>query len=296
MGPLRHHARSDCAGRAVDMIDLHMHSRFSDGTDTPEELIALAVEQGATAVALTDHDTVHGIGRFLAAAKEQGVRAISGVEVSTSSASNEMHMLGYCLAHEDAVLARQLDWIRSAREARNEEILHKLHKLGMHMSWQEVCRHAGDQVIGRPHFARAMVARGYVGSTKEAFSRYLARGCPAYARRRILTAQEAIEIIRGAGGVPVLAHPFVLQVNQLELSDLVKALRDMGLEGIEAYYPQHTADQTRYYVQLAKEYDLIPTGGSDYHGRATPDLRIGRGYGDLRVPNDIPDRLAERSA
>lgn len=276
------------------MIDLHMHSRFSDGTDTPEELIALAAEQGATTVALTDHDTVHGIGRFMSAAQKEGIRAISGVEVSASSSSNEMHILGYFLAHEDAVLARQLDWIRSARESRNEEILHKLHKLGMHMSRQEVCRHAGDQVIGRPHFARAMVARGYVNSTKEAFSRYLARGCPAYARRRSLTVQEAIEIISGAGGVAVLAHPFVLHANQLELADLVEALRDLGLEGIEAYYPQHTAEQTRFYVQLAKDYDLVPTGGSDFHGQQTPDLRIGKGFGDLRVPDDIPDRLAAR--
>lgn len=271
-----------------------MHSIFSDGSEKPEDLIDLALQNGVSAVALTDHDTVKGIARFKRAARGKELEAIAGVEVSTSSASAEMHLLGYFMNHLDSVLATQLDWIRSARQARNEEILHKLHKMGMPLHWREIRAHAGDDVIGRPHFARAMVERGYCGSTKEAFSRYLSRGCPAYARRRTLTAEEAIEIIRGAGGVAVLAHPFTLGLNYLDLSTLMAEMRDIGMDGIEVYYPHHTSEQTREYLKIADEHDLVPTGGTDYHGSHTPDRTIGTGFGSLHVPDNIVDRLRER--
>jgi 3',5'-nucleoside bisphosphate phosphatase len=276
------------------VIDLHMHSMFSDGTEPPETLIDLAVKEGLTAVAITDHDTVKGVPRFQKAAQQHGITGIAGVEVSTSSVSGEMHMLGYFMNHRDTMLAAQLDWIRSARQARNEEILHKLHKLGMHLNWREIRSFAMDDVIGRPHFARAMVARGYCNNTKEAFSRFLSRGCPGYAPRRTLTAEEALEIIRGAGGVPVLAHPFTLRLNLLQMEDLLAELRRMGLEGIETYYTQHTPDQVRTYLGLAEQFDLVPTGGTDYHGAATPDLRLGVGFGSLRVPDEVVDRLHAR--
>lgn len=271
-----------------------MHSSFSDGSEKPEELIELAVANGVHAVALTDHDTVKGVSRFIRSARTHGIEAISGVEISTSSASAEMHLLGYFMNHLDAVLATQLEWIRSARDARNEEILHKLHKLGMSLNWREIRSFAGDHVIGRPHFARAMVARGYCSSTKQAFSRYLSHGCPAYAKRRTLTAAEAIEIIRGAGGVAVLAHPFTLGLTYMDLSDLMRDMCEFGLGGIEVYYPQHSPEQVREYLKIAKEHDLVPTGGTDYHGCHTPDLTIGKGFGSLNVPDDIVDRLRDR--
>ncbi len=273
------------------MIDLHMHSIFSDGTQTPEDLVKEALRQNLSAVALTDHDTVKGVPRFLKAGKAAGIRALAGVEVSTSYSPGEMHVLGYCIDHRDAFFATQLEWIRRARQSRNEEILHKLHGLGMHLNWEEIRSFAGDQVIGRPHFAQAMVARGYVRNTKEAFSRWLARGCPAYARRRTVSPEEALEIIRDAGGVPVLAHPFTLNANRVELRRVIHDLKDMGLGGIEAYYPQHGADQTREYLKLAGDFGLVPTGGTDFHGAMTPDLTMGRGFGSLRVPDDIVDRL-----
>ncbi len=276
------------------MIDLHMHSIFSDGTFTPEDLIKEALRQKLTAVALTDHDTVNGIQRFLKAGKAAGIRALAGVEVSTSYSPGEMHILGYCINCHDAFFASQLRWIRTARQTRNEEILHKLHKLGMHLSWDEVRSFAGDQVIGRPHFAQAMVARGYARNSKEAFSRWLSRGRPAYARRRTVSPEEALEIIVEAGGVPVLAHPFTLDVNREELRRLIKELKDVGLAGIETYYPQHSADQTREYLKLAGDFGLVPTGGTDFHGAMTPDLTMGRGFGSLRVPDDIVDRLLAR--
>lgn len=274
------------------MIDLHCHSNFSDGTDSPEELVMKAVESGVTGLALTDHDTVAGVPRFLAAAQEQGLIAVGGVEVSTTFSQGDLHMLGYFINHKDPLLAEQLAWVRSGRRARNEEILHKLHKLGMHLTWREITGHAKDAVIGRPHFAQAMVNRGYVRNTKEAFKRYLARGAPAYAARRTLTAQDAIEIITGSGGVPVLAHPFTLEFTRRELRNVLLELKQMGLAGLEVYYPQHNPEHTVFYAQLARDLNLVPTGGSDFHGGRSPDLRLGRGFGSLKVPADTIDRLA----
>lgn len=278
------------------MIDLHMHSIFSDGTHTPEELIELAVDAGLSAAALTDHDTVRGVSRFLKAARQNGLFAFSGVEVSTSFAPGELHMLGYGLDHRDSVLATQLDWIRRARQSRNEEVLHKLHKLGMPLRWSEIEACAGGDVIGRPHFAQAMVHRGYVRNTKEAFRRYLTRGAPAYAKRRTLTPADAIEVIGGAGGLAIMAHPFTVDLNRSELRDLLRDLADAGLAGVEVYYPQHTPDQMRAYLAICSELDLIPTGGTDFHGGRTPDLKLGRGFGALKIPDEVHTRLQDRLA
>jgi predicted metal-dependent phosphoesterase TrpH len=276
------------------MIDLHMHSSFSDGSHTPEELIAEAVQLGLTAIALTDHDTVLGVPRFIEAAIGTGVQAIAGVEVSTSFTHGELHLLGYFIDHHDPILKDQLNWIRNARQARNEEILHKLNKLGLHMSWRDVREQAGDHVTGRPHFARAMVARGYVRDVKEAFRRYLTRGAPAYAQRRSLSAQEAIDVIRGAGGVAALAHPYTLKLNLLQFRDVLQELRNLGLGALECYYPAHGLERTRDFVQIARDLDLVATGGTDYHGVHSPDLRIGHGLGSLNVPDEVIDQLMAR--
>ncbi len=274
------------------MIDLHCHSCFSDGTDTPEELVAQAIQSGVKGLALTDHDTVAGVPRFAEAAAPHGITAVAGVEISTAFRHGDLHMLGYFVDHQDSQLAEKLEWIRSGRRARNDEIFHKLHQLGMPLTWPEIAGHTEDRVIGRPHFAQAMVARGYVHNTKEAFTRYLARGGSAYAARRTLAAEDALAIICDAGGVPVLAHPVTLPFTRRELRDALIELKRMGLAGLEVYYPQHNPEHTRFYAQLARELDLIPTGGSDYHGTRTPDLQLGRGFGTLKVPANTIDRLS----
>jgi 3',5'-nucleoside bisphosphate phosphatase len=273
------------------MIDLHMHSSFSDGSHTPEELIEEAVRHNITAVALTDHDTVRGIPRFLNAAVGSGIQGIAGVEISTAFPHGELHLLGYMINHKDPVLGVQLDWIRNARQARNEEILHKLNKLGLHLSWRDVRVYAGQHVVGRPHFARAMVARGYVGSVKEAFRQYLSRGAPAYAKRRSLSPQEGIEVITGAGGVAVLAHPCTLKLEESELWEVLQEMQRLGLGGLEVYYPAHQATQIERFKAMADELGLVATGGTDYHGQHTPDLKIGHGYGGLNVPDEIIEQL-----
>ena len=276
------------------MIDLHMHSLFSDGTFTPEELVAAGAQAGVSAMALTDHDTTAGVPRFLAAAAAAGLKAFAGVEVSADAGAGTMHVLGYGVKPEHEGLIAHLKWIREGREQRNQEILQKLNHLGLTLSYAEVTVHAGADVVARPHFAQAMMAKGYVGNKREAFDRYLARGKPAYAERRRLDPADTFALIRAAGGIPVLAHPFTLKLKgQLFRSEII-ALKEKGLGGLEVYYPEHSPERCRTYRRLADELDLVATGGSDFHGAVSPGVEIGRGFGNLHVPDSVVDALESR--
>lgn len=276
------------------MIDLHMHSVFSDGTCTPEALIDLAVRGDVTAVALTDHDTMDGVPRFLSAAQTAGIRAVSGMELGAACPSGELHLLGYGMEDHAPALREGMARLQAARQERNEGILSRLKAMGLEVDVGEVLVPGKGHVIGRPHIAQALLARGHVRTIKEAFDRYLARGAAAFVSRRPLAARDAIEMIRAARGVPVLAHPFTLEMDVDGLRGLLKELREAGLEGLEAYYAQHREAQIQTCLSLCREFDLAPSGGSDYHGARTPDLRIGRGFGNLRVPDDLLDQLMAR--
>jgi predicted metal-dependent phosphoesterase TrpH len=276
------------------MIDLHIHSTFSDGSLTPAELAEEAVRAGLSAVALTDHDSLGGVEPFLAACIEARVKGLSGVEISVEHSPGTMHMLAYLMDPRHAELARALIGLREGREERNRRILEALNRLGIALTWEEVTRFAAEDVVGRPHFAQALVARGVVESPREAFDRYLAKGRPAYVDRYRLTARTSIELIRRAGGVATLAHPSTLERSRRDLRRLVTQLKDWGLEGIEAYYSEHSPAQQEEYLGLAQDFDLVPTGGSDFHGALNPDIRLGYGFGNLRVPDEIVDRLHAR--
>lgn len=268
-----------------------MHSFFSDGTMAPEELVTEGVDAGVTAMALTDHDNVRGVKRFLEAASAVGMRAIGGVEVSADVEKGALHVLGYGVRHDDRELIRSLDWILEGREARNLEILRKLNKAGFKLTMEDVRACAGSDVVGRPHFAMAMIKRGYIRNKREAFSRYLARGRIAYAERRRMSGEDTCALIRAAGGVASIAHPFSLELSRTELRDFCARLKEHGLMGLEVYYPEHTPGMMRDYLKICEEVGLIPTGGSDYHGAATPDLHIGRGFGGLKVPDEVFNRI-----
>ena len=279
------------------MIDLHTHTIFSDGSLTPEELVEQACSIGLSAVALTDHDTTAGVPRFLAAAHGRPVRAIPGVEISADFSPGAMHMLGYFIRPDDAALAERLRWIREGRDLRNAEILRKLNALGLTLEWDEVAKHAGADVVGRPHFAQAMIERKYVGDKNEAFDRYLGKGKAAYAERKRFTPEDSIGLIRAAGGVAVLAHPFTLGLDEAGLRALVGQLAEQGLGGIEVYYSEHSANLQQAYMKLAGEFNLVATGGSDFHGALAPDIKLGSGFGGLRVPDEVVGKLeARRSA
>jgi predicted metal-dependent phosphoesterase TrpH len=280
------------------MIDLHMHSIFSDGTMTPECLVMEARQLELEAIALTDHDNTAGIDELLAACDagngSRELLGIPGVEISAETNDGILHLLGYFLDHTCAALSEGLHRIRTGRETRNRTILQKLNELGIALEWEDVSRHAGSDVVGRPHFAAALIDKGQVKSRREAFERYLAKGQPAYADRFRFSPEEGINLITKSGGVAVLAHPSTLTLEKRALRERVAALRDMGLGGIEVYYPSHGDEQTASYEKLARELDLVTTGGSDYHGAASPHIAMGRGFGSLKIPFRIVDDLRSR--
>ncbi|MEI8139285.1 MAG: PHP domain-containing protein [bacterium] len=276
------------------MIDLHTHSTFSDGSMTPEELVELAAKAGLTAIALTDHDGMMGIDRFMAACELQGLRGIPGVEISIELSGGTMHILGYFIDQHNPRIIEALARLRRGRETRNQFILERLNSLGLPLSWEEVSSLAKEDVVGRPHFAQAMIAKGYVKKKDEAFDNYLGKGKPAYVERDRFTIEESIGLIRGAGGVPVLAHPCTLNMGRRRLREFLAELAAKGLQGIEAYYSEHSHEQHRFCLNMARDLGWVVTGGSDFHGAMNPHIHLGIGFGSLDIPDELVDLLYER--
>jgi len=273
------------------MIDLHLHSACSDGTLTPGALYAAAAAAGLAAAALTDHETVQGLGEWMAAARKEGPRAIPGVEIGAQHSPGEMHVLGYGIREADAAFRDWLAALRKARFDRNRQILERLARLGMPIDETELEALTGAGVVGRLHIAEWLVRHRYARDTAEAFDRWLGRDAPAYVPRPLPTPEACIEAIRAAGGVAVLAHPVSLGLERSALIACIRRLKDAGLRGLEVWHPHHTPAHRRAFLVLARNHGLVPTGGSDYHGARSPTLRIGIGAGDLRVPDDVLDRL-----
>ena len=272
------------------MLDLHIHSSYSDGSETPETLVRLAKAAHVRAIALTDHDNADGVPEFLEACRQEGLVGIAGIEVSANVESGTLHILGLGINAADESLRDALNEVLDGREERNQRIVAKLQELGFNISYDDVREIAGEDIVGRPHFAQVMVARGWVDSVEEAFSRYLEKGAEAYVDRFRLQPEEAIALIRGAGGVPVMAHPMSVTQDFAELREVVAKLADVGIRGIEAYYNGHSPDTTLECLRLARHFGLLVTGGSDFHGQdVKPGIRIGVGNGSLFVP----DRLLE---
>ncbi len=278
----------------MKLIDLHTHSTASDGTLSPAALAAEAAKAGLAAVALTDHDTVDGLPEFLSAAAPNGPELVPGVEISAQRpGGGPMHMVGLWIDPHDPSLKKGLAWMQQARAQRNPRIAAKLQALGLDISMEEVTALAPGQV-GRPHFAQALVNKGLVSNTSEAFSRYLKRGAPGYVEKQRMAPAEALRLIRSAGGLPVLAHPGLLDMGPAVLEELVAGLRDQGLMALEAYYSEHNPAQERQFKGLAARLGLALSGGSDFHGASKPDIRLGIGLGTLRVPAELLAGLKER--
>ena len=273
------------------MIDLHTHSTFSDGSLSPEELVTLAAEAKLSAVALTDHDTTDGVPCFLKACERVGIEGIPGVEISVDFEPGTMHMLGYFMDIHNVALQSALQNVKDGREKRNHQILKKLCGLGMELNWEEVAALAGSDVIGRPHIVQALIARGYIKTKDEAFNKFLGKGKSAYVERFRLSIREGIDCIRNAGGVPVLAHPFTLGLSFGELRRCASVMAGDGLQGIEVYYSMHNNKLRSQYMSLVKEFSLVATGGSDFHGAMNPSIRIGRGFGNVKVDDSVLVRL-----
>ncbi len=281
----------------MDCIDLHTHTTASDGTLSPRELVAAAQEAGLEAVAITDHDTVAGLAEGLAAGRELGLEVVPGVEISMEvGLTGGAHLLGLWVRPADPGLLAGLERLQQARRQRTPRLLARLNELGLPLSLEEVLAQTkgGDAQVGRPHVARALVAKGLAGSVGEAFNRWLAAGAPAYVPKERLPAAQGIALVRGAGGVPVLAHPGLLDLDRAGLESLVLRLRGMGLEGLEAYYSEHDSATQRYLVSLAARLGLAVSGGSDFHGGTKPQVALGRGKGGLRVPASLLAALKQR--
>jgi predicted metal-dependent phosphoesterase TrpH len=272
-------------------VDLHAHSTASDGSLAPGELIGYALRKKAAALALTDHDTLEGLEEALQAGEALGLEVIPGLEISAEYSRGTMHILGYYIDRTHSGLNQDLNILQEARKTRNPRIIGKLQALGFPVAWEEIDSQVTGQ-IGRPHIAQILLKRGLVSSLDEAFQKYLTKGASAYVDKFRFSPDKAIDMIQKAGGIAVLAHPFSLNCPSLkDLYDLVKELKDCGLQGMEVLYPKHTEEQTRDYFSLVKELKLLYTGGSDFHGNNKENTDLLTGRGDLRVPYSIVEDL-----
>jgi len=276
-------------------IDLHAHTTASDGSFSPSELVAHAHEIGLNAIGVTDHDTIGGWDEAFIAGENLGVEIVPGVELSVAYEGGRFHLLAYYCAVESE-LTEVLSEIQAARANRNGVIFDNLRELGLPLEEKEVFAFAGDKgVVGRPHFAQAMVARGYVASTQEAFDKYLADGQPAYSTKAVLTPQRAIELIHEAGGIAVWAHP--PRSGKYSNDELEACLKDWvswDLDGLETYYGAYTDAQAQWAARMQKRYDLLGTGGSDFHGAAKPNVKLGVAHTGKAVPDEVLDQLKAR--
>lgn len=273
-------------------VDLHTHSTLSDGSVTPTGLIEIAVEIGLTAIALTDHDTLEGIGEAQTAASNHGIELVPGTELSLQTERGGMHLVVLWLDNSTGPLQDRLAELQHARGARNQQIVAELTRLGMPISLEEVMEVAGTGSVGRPHIAEVMVRKGYVPDIRTAFDLWLGNRAPAYARRKTLTPEEGIGLALESGAVPVLAHPHTLGINRAaEMAELLDELKGFGLVGLEAFYPVYRQHERDGYADLARRFGLVPSGGSDFHGSFKAGLELGTGYGDLIVAASVKDQL-----
>lgn len=273
------------------MIDLHVHSCFSDGSLFPDQICRDAAAAGITTLALTDHDTTAGLDAFAQACDASGIRGIPGLEISAEWSGGTMHLLGYFIDRQNPALQAALQQIRNGRHQRNLRIVDRLCELGHPVTLDEVQRCAGDAVMGRPHFAQALIASGAVRDKEEAFRRLLGKGCPAYVDRFRLTPEQSICLIHGAGGLAVLAHPGTLGVHASALRSLFRKLKAAGLDGVETYYSEHSSALQALYGGWCRELGLLQTGGSDFHGAMNPAVQLGSGFGHLCVPDELAEML-----
>ncbi len=267
-------------------IDLHTHTTASDGLLSPEQLVALARTAGVEILAVADHDSTEGVDRAMAAGAAASIEVLPAIELNTDVPGTEVHVLGYLLDHHVSWFQDLLRRLRDGRVHRAERMVEKLQALGAPIAMERVLAFADGGAVGRPHVARALVEAGWVRETAEAFTRFIGRNGPAYVERLKVAPGEAVQIIRGAGGVAVLAHP-----GWLGDDAVVESLLGDGLEGIEAYHPDHSPEMVERYLGVARRHGLLVTGGTDFHGA---DLATRVPLGSQYVPPDAPARLRER--
>jgi len=266
----------------VKYADLHLHTVYSDSTYTPQELIAASVKAGLSAISVVDHDTVEGIAPTIAAAKKENIEVVPGIELSAEYEQSEVHILGYYVDCANKELLLKLAKVQQNRIDRIHKITEKLKELGLALEPDDVFKQGTGGTVGRLHVARAMVEKGLVSSTYEAFQKYLGDKGPAFFLGFRVSPQEAVSLIRNAGGVPVLAHPCTLHNDELILKFI-----SCGIMGLEIYYPEHSQGMINLYLDIAKNYNLLVTGGSDCHGKGKSEVRIG----SIKLPYELVEEI-----
>lgn len=272
-------------------IDLHTHSTFSDVTYTPNELIEAALKQRLAAIALTDHDTVEGIPYALEARKSLNIEVIAGIEFATSFKEKEIHIVGLFLDYKNSNLLKKIDEVQAAREERNIKMVKKLTDIGIPVSIDELKQASGGKIITRAHYAKVIVEKGFAADKNTAFKKFISPGLPGYVKRKFISPRECIETIINSGGTAVLAHPTLYNMDYTEITNLCKTFMQYGLTAIECQYSTYTYKQEKEIYRIAKKLGLKFSGGSDFHGKNKPDIHLGVGRGNLRIPYEYIENL-----
>lgn len=254
-------------------VDLHLHTTYSDGSYTPQKLVKKAKDLGYSAIAITDHDTIAGIKKSLTAGQKFQLEVIPGVEFNTLIDDKEVHILGYFIDYQNRELINLLQKINKERRERIKKMINLLKDIyDLNITLDEIKEISANNILGRGHIARLLTKKGYVKNWEKVFDKYIGKGQPAYVKRTKITPFKAIDIIKKSNGIPVIAHPGLINDN-----NTVQQIINYGIEGIEVYYLEHTEEEIKYYRELAKENSLLITGGSDCHGPKNKDgLRLGK--------------------
>ncbi|MDE6663936.1 MAG: PHP domain-containing protein [Lachnospiraceae bacterium] len=271
----------------MKQVDLHVHSNKSDGSFTPKELVDYALNKGLCAFALTDHDTTDGLDEAISYAEDKPIEVIPGIEFSTEYEGRDIHVLGLYIQYKETFFKEKIQKFVDSRIKRNEKMCRNLQEAGIDISYEKLLKKYPDAVITRAHYAAYLTDNGYVSSRADAFAQYVGDHCKYFVPREKVTPSQAVELILQAKGVPILAHPPLYHMGKDKLDTLVSTLKDAGLAGIEAIYSTYNNQDTRDMMDLAKKYDLLLSGGSDFHGVNKPGLDMAVGYGKLFVPEEI---------
>lgn len=272
----------------MNYIDLHVHSSASDGSLTPEEVVELAKRAGLASFALTDHDTVEGVERALNhAAKVKDIEVIPGTELSCYYNDREIHIVGLFINHKDETFLNELQKLEQAREARNEKMVQNFVDAGIPITLEELKHGNPNSVITRAHFARVLIEKGICKDKNEVFDKYLGIGCPFYLPKPKVTPEHVISLINQAGGIAILAHPYSYKLSKTEIEHMLDDLIPAGLSGMECYYSTYDDGQMQELRNIAHAKNLLISGGSDFHGTVKPDISIGTGHGNLRIPDKL---------
>ena len=275
----------------MKQVDLHVHSNKSDGTFTPTQLVDYALQKGLSAFALTDHDTTEGLDEALSYAEDKPVEVIPGIEFSTEYEKKDVHVVGLYIRYDEPVFQSHLQAFVNSRVNRNIKMCANLQNAGIDITFEKLCDENPGAVITRAHYAAYLFNHGYVADRAEAFAKYVGDDCPYYVPREKVTPSQAVNLILQAGGVPILAHPPLYHMEKERLDSLVGQLKEDGLMGIESIYSSYSAQEERDMFRLAKKYNLLPSGGSDFHGENKPGLDLGCGYGKLFVPEEMLNNI-----